>query len=75
VVFYRLTFGYGEPIKDVIIQRFICQVPQGKIRSAFLPSDFGLGDNPLPIDASHFFKRVFLGGEDARTRSTSDQMI
>ena len=40
VVFHWLPFVAREPVKDVIVKRFFCQVLKGEIRPAFLPSNF-----------------------------------
>ena len=75
VVFYRLPVVAGEPVKEVIVQGLIRDVPKGKIRSAFLPFDFGFRDNSLPFDASRFSQSMLLSREDDGTRPACNQMI
>lgn len=75
VMFYRLPFVAGEPAEYVIVQRFVRQVLQGESCPALLPSDFRFRDKPLSFDASRFFDRFFLSGENAGTYATRSEMI
>jgi hypothetical protein len=72
VVFQCLPFFGREPVKDVIVQDFFCQMPNGEIPSSVLLIQCGCRGNPLPFDTSRLSERMLLRREDGGTGSTGN---